>query len=127
MKTLSILMLAVLAACTYPNSYSQRPMNELDRNSDYNVVDNPKGFTITVQHSRYQFIPETDALLQSCKSALLASAYEYAEGKGRQIKPVNEQRIRISTGRNGLSGMTSCSASVPVEYKQWESGLTISR
>lgn len=117
MKKLSILLLAALTACTYPNSYSQQPMEELDRNSDYSVVENPKGFAITVQHSRYQFIPETDALLQSCKSALLSSAYEYAEGKGREIKPINEQRVKISTGRNGLSGMTSCTASVPVEYK----------
>lgn len=117
MKTNLVIVLLGLSACTYPNSYSQQPMNELDRNSGYSVVDNPKGFTITVQHSRYQFIPETDALLQSCKSILLSSAYDYADSKGREIKPINEQRMKISTGRNGLSGMTSCNASVQAAFK----------
>ena len=62
-------------------------------------------------------IPETQAVVEACKSALLSAAYDYGEGKGRSIQRINEQRIKLSTGRNGLSGMTSCSASVPVEYQ----------
>lgn len=35
-----------------------------------------------------------------------------------KIEPVNEQRIGVSMGRNGLTGMTSCEASVPVIWKR---------
>lgn len=117
MKTILVIAMLGLSACTYANTYSEQPMKALDRNSEYSVVDNPKGFTITVQYARYQMIPETQAVVEACKSALLSSAYDYAEGKGRKIQAINEQRIKLSTGRNGLSGMTSCSASVPAEYK----------
>jgi hypothetical protein len=54
--------------------------------------------------------------MMACKSILLNIAYEYAEKKGRKIKPINEQRIRISAGRDGFAGITSSSATVRVEW-----------
>ena len=74
------------------------------------------GFSLTVYYSRYQFIPEADAVALACKSALTSIAHELAERRGREIKPVNEQRIRISMGRNGVSGITSRSATAPIDY-----------
>ncbi len=38
--------------------------------------------------------------------------------KNRNIKPINEQMIKLSTGRNIAAGVTSCSASVQVQYLQ---------
>ncbi len=35
-----------------------------------------------------------------------------------EIVPINDQEVRISMGRNGLTGITSCSASVPAYYKK---------
>jgi hypothetical protein len=29
---------------------------------------------------------------------------------------VNEQRLRLSLGRNGMTGTTSCTATVPADY-----------
>lgn len=56
-------------------------------------------------------------MVEACKSALMSIAYEHAEKLGKQIENINEQRIKLSMGRNGLSGITSCSASVPVKFK----------
>lgn len=44
-------------------------------------------------------------------------AWEVAEKKGRKIDPINEQRIRISMGRNGFSGITSCQAFAVAKWK----------
>jgi len=55
----------------------------------------------------------------ACKSALTSIAYEHAQKKNRNIKPINEQTIRISTGRNIAAGVTSCSANVQVEYQEY--------
>jgi hypothetical protein len=75
------------------------------------------GFDLTVNYNRYQFIPESDALATTCRSALLANAHRIAQQKGRSIKPINEQQVEISMGRNGFTGRTSCSAFVPAYFQ----------
>ena len=40
------------------------------------------------------------------------------EARGRKIQPVNEQRIRLSMGRDGFTGITSCSATAPVDFAE---------
>lgn len=99
----------ILAGCATPSAPSGP-----DKDTSYQVTDTPSGFTIAVAYSRYQFIPESGAVQASCKQALTAGAYDEADRRGRKIEPVNEQRIRISMGRNGFTGITSCEASVPV-------------
>lgn len=81
------------------------------------MSDRVNGFDLTVNYSRYQFIPESSAVAVACKSALTSLAHELADKKGRKIKPLNEQRIRISMGRNGLTGITSCSAQAVAEWE----------
>lgn len=117
MRTIYLLAAAaMLAGCATPAQYSDNKAT-IDRDTSYSVQDRSDGFTVTVAYDRYQFIPETSAVMAACRSALLATAYDVADKKGRAIEQINEQRIRISTGRNGLTGITSCEASVPVVYK----------
>lgn len=97
--------------------YGASGQQAADRDTQYSVTDTDQGFVLSLTYERYQFIPETSAVMQACRSQLLATAYKVAEQKGRPIAPVNEQRIQISTGRNGLTGMTSCAASVPVSWQ----------
>lgn len=104
------------SACATPVGYSNEPLQNFDKDTEYRIDPREDGFTVTIFHSRYQFIPESDALIQSCKSALLSIAHEHAENVGREIEQVNEQRIRLSLGRNGLTGVTSCTASVPARF-----------
>ncbi|SNB67765.1 hypothetical protein SAMN07250955_10643 [Arboricoccus pini] len=110
-SALSLLFLT--SACTQPEQ-----AGGADANATYHVADTADGFTLSLDYSRYQFIPETDALIASCKSALLSRAYEVAEERGRELEPINEQRIKVSTGRNGVTGITSCAASVPASYRR---------
>ena len=45
---------------------------------------------------------------------------ERLPSKGKKIKQLDEQRIRLSFGRNGLTGVTSCLASAIAEWaRQW--------
>ena len=109
-------ILSLATACTTPVGYSNAPLATYDKDTEYRADDTPTGFTLTIYHSRYQFFPESDAIAQSCKSALTSLAHDLADKRGRKISPVNEQRIKISFGRNGVSGVTSCSATAPIEW-----------
>jgi hypothetical protein len=108
---------ALLAGCATPVSYTTASMSTYDKDTEYAIDERPGGFGLTVYYSRYQFIPESDALAVACKSALTSLAWDIAERKGKKIEQINDQRIRISMGRNGLSGITSCQASAIVEWK----------
>ena len=110
-------LFALLSGCATPVGHSNTPMSTYDRDTEYSVEDNPKGFALNVYYSRYQFFPESDAVTSACKSALTSIAWEISDRRGREIEQINEQRIRLSLGRNGLTGITSCSATAAVEWK----------
>ena len=119
MKVLSILFsLVPVASCATPVSHTNLPLSTYDKDTEYGIENRDNGFAITVFYSRYQFIPESDANATACKSQLTTIAWEHSENVGKKIKPINEQRIRISMGRNGLTGITSCQANAIAE---WES------
>jgi hypothetical protein len=119
MRYLTILLLSTfLAACATPVSHTNIPLSTYDKDTEYGIENRTDGFGITVYYSRYQFIPESDAVATACKSVLTSIAWEVAEEKGKQIDPINEQRIRISMGRNGLSGITSCQSFAVAKWKQ---------
>jgi len=113
---LSAVCLAV-SACATPVSHTNIPVSTYDKNTEYGIEERPTGFGITVYYSRYQFIPESDAVATACKSQLTSIAWEHSDKVGKPIKQINEQRIRISMGRNGLSGITSCQAFAVAEWK----------
>jgi len=93
-------------------------MEQIDKNTTFRVDDRDDGFTVTIYYSRYQFIPESDAVALAGKSALLSKAYEIADARGKKIAPINEQRIKMSMGRNGLLGITSWTGTVSVFYEE---------
>lgn len=109
---------SVLIGCAIPTKQTDALLTPYDKDTEYAVTPRPDGFAIAVNYSRYQFIPESGAVAIACKSALTAIAYEQADKQGRKIQPLNEQRIRISMGRNGLSGITSCSALAIAEWQK---------
>lgn len=113
-----LLVFFLLAACATPVSHTNIPLSTYDKDTEYGVEEREDGFSITVYYSRYQFIPESDAVATACKSQLTAIAWEEADKRGRKIEPINEQRIRVSMGRNGFSGITSCQATAIVKYDE---------
>lgn len=115
-RLLAFPLALLLVGCASPIVYTDQPMSSYDKDTDFAVVDRPGGFTLTINYGRYQFIPESSAVATACRSALTSVAHDLAEKKGRRIEPINEQRIKISMGRNGFTGMTTCSASAPVNW-----------
>ena len=108
--TVTLLFCLLLVSCASPLHFTNSPLLTYDKDTEYSVEENSEGFALTVSYARYQFIPESGALAIACKSAFTSIAWEVAETKNRKIQHVNEQRIKISMGRNGLTGITSCRA-----------------
>jgi len=92
-------------------------MTTYDKHTQYAIEDRDDGYTVSVYYSRYQFISESAVVAIACRQALMAIAHDVAEQRRRRIEQLNEQRIFISMGRNGITGITSCSATVPVRYR----------
>lgn len=115
LKTLALCL--ALAACTTPADVS-RPLTEVaDKNAHFTVKDTAAGFTVEVRYSRYQFVPEAGALLVACRSLVTSRAYDEAKRRGREIEPINEQTIRVSTGRNIIKARTACRAFAEARWK----------
>jgi hypothetical protein len=113
-----ILALVVgLMGCTTPAQFTHQGMLPYDNHTGYVVENTDDGFLLTVNYSRYQFWPESSAAAVACRSRLTSIAWELADKTGKKIKPINEQRIRISMGRNEWTGITSCQAQAKVEWE----------
>jgi len=117
-KTLVLSAALAVAACTHPADVS-RPLTEVaDKNAHFTVKDIPGGFSVEVRYSRYQFVPEASALLVACRSLVTARAYDEAKTRGREIEQINEQTIRVSTGRNIVKARTACRAFAEAHFKR---------
>ena len=118
MRSLVTAVLVIcLAGCATAVRYTDAPMSQYDKNTDYAIEPRSDGFSISIYYSRYQFIPESDAVAAACKQALTSIAHEHASKQDREIEQINEQAIRLSMGRNGLTGITSCRATAPAKWK----------
>lgn len=115
-KILSLCVVGIiLAGCTSPSILNKNiKMDVYDKDTKYHIEENDRGFDITILYTRYQFIPESDSVSTACKNQLTSIAWEFSDTKHREIKQINEQRIKISMGRNGFSGITSCGAKTNV-------------
>ncbi len=118
MSVLTVSAFAALAGCTHPADVSH-PLTEVaDKNAHFTVKDIPGGFSVEVRYSRYQFVPEASALLVACRSLVTARAYDEAKTRSREIEPINEQTIRVSTGRNIIKARTACRAFAEAHFKR---------
>ncbi len=114
--TFLLLTLLTIAGCSDVTVLTKKPLVRLDDQSSYAIEDFDNGFTVTVVFRQVQFIPDASAVTEQCKSLLTNVAYEYAAKLNRKIEPVNMQRMRIASARNGLNATTSCSATAPVTW-----------
>jgi hypothetical protein len=118
MKTLAVSAALALGACTHPADVS-RPLTEMsDKNAKFVLRNTPTGFTVEVRYSRYQFVPEMSALLVACRSLVTARAYDEAKARGRELEPINEQTVRVSTGRNIVNARTACRPFAEARWKR---------
>jgi len=106
-----------LMGCTTPTQYTDQPMLPFDKDTEYAIAHTDHGFIVSVRYAKFQLNAEGAAAMLVCKQQLTAVAHDFAKKQGRRIKPVNEQAIKISTGRNVPAlFITSCTANVEVEW-----------
>ena len=118
LSMLFLLILYLVVGCATPRQFTTKPYDQISiGGAKYRIDEAEDGFIINMHYSRYQFFPESDAVAAAAKSELTSVAYEIAKIKGKKIKPINSQRIRVSMGRNGMTGITSCTLNAPVEYE----------
>lgn len=106
-----------LVGCATAVRQSDIPLTKYDKTTDYGIEERTDGFAVSIYYSRYQFVPESEAVATACKQALTSIAWEHSEKVGRPIEPINEQAVRLSMGRNGLTGITSCRAYAVAKWK----------
>ena len=116
-NSLFALMTSVSLGCAQPSAFSDVPLQRYDPHIEYSRIDQENGFTLNLLYQRFQFIPESDAVALACKQAATTLTHDLADLEGREIKPINHDRIRLSLGRNGVTGITSCSITLVAEYK----------
>ena len=94
-------------------------MTRADNLTTYKVTPRTEGFELLIYYEKPQYESDLAGLATSCKSALTSLAYDLADQEKRQIKQINEQRIKLETSRHveGMNGIDFCKASVPVEWK----------
>ena len=118
-RALACALPPALAACTTPADVT-RPLTaeRADKNARFTLHDTPAGFTVELRYSRYQFVPELDALLTACRSLVTARAFDEAKARGREIEPINDQAVRVSTGRNIVNARSACRAFAEARWKR---------
>ena len=94
-----LLSVALLCSCATPVSHTNIPLSTYDKDTEYGIEERSDGFSIAIYYSRYQFIPESDAVATACKSALTSIAWEMADKKGKSIEPVNYPAHRAGLQR----------------------------
>ncbi len=113
----TVLVLAVAAGCAGQTSHSSGPYTELDKDTEYRIDERPGGFRVAVNRSRYQWFPDAAEMRHACRTTVTSLAYDSASQRGRRIRPIPEDRIRVDTARNILTGVSFCAASATVEYE----------
>jgi hypothetical protein len=103
--------------CATPARYTNSPQATYDKHVEYAIDTRDDGFSIRVSCLHSHPLPDNDAVADACKIALTTIAQEYAENNGKKIQPINEQRIEISMGQNGVNEITTCSANA---LAQWQ-------
>lgn len=106
----------LLFGCTKPSQYSEVGLIELDDNTSYRITEREDGFRILVNYTEYQFWPRRGRSHQACRDNLVQIAESHASDKKRKIEEIKESLIRVDSGRNALSGNTTCTATYKVKW-----------
>ena len=60
--SIAIVVAAALSSCAAPTNQTDASMVAYDKYTEYAVTPRTHGFTLAINYSRYQFIPESDAV-----------------------------------------------------------------
>jgi hypothetical protein len=111
-------MLIGCAARATPDTDPTLPFTGFDRGEYHVLKEHAGGLTLAVLYMRHQFHPDTAAVTSACRHMLTTIASELGELRNRRIKPLDEGRIKLLVRRNSSQNVTSCAATVPVEFSE---------
>ena len=127
-RTLPPVLLAGLvllsAGCTHPSQYTEEGVTRFDDRTTYRITNTDKGFRVLVNYEEYQFVPSRWRVHSVCRARLVSLAEQHARKAKRYILPIDERLIRVDSGRNIVSGTTSCTATYDVEWDGPPRGVT---
>ena len=96
--------------------YTGGQMSKYNDATSYHVTEIPNGMKLAVRVDKYQFFPSPLALKDEGMSALRFIAKEQAARRGHAIKPISDEDIMYSTGRNVLLGTLTWSGTAVVPF-----------
>jgi len=76
------------------------------------------GFNLKVTHTRYQWIADMNEMFRVCRNSIHVLADQVAVYKGKQIEPIDNDKIAMDYDRNYTAGTSTCVATYPVAYKK---------
>lgn len=79
---------------------------------DYGVMESSDGLKISLSYSKYQFIPDRDAVREVCVTQTKRVANAYAAENNKKLSEISDSAIKVSTRRNGGLGMTYCQSTL---------------
>jgi len=106
----TILVALTVGAC------GPKGLEPYDPSTNYRVDNTSSGFTLTIDYSRRNFLPEPEAVREACRNAFVSIAQATATKRGRRIQQINEQQVEMRLQRNEHSNMTYCTAIGPVAW-----------
>src|SRR5262249_20304361 len=98
----------LVAACGGPIRLVEGTYQRLDPQTEYLVEERPDGLLISVVLREYQFVSDQGDVRRECRSTLTSLAHAQAERRGRRLQPINDERMRLTTGRQIPGGITWC-------------------
>ncbi|WP_254615401.1 hypothetical protein [Cupriavidus basilensis] len=93
-------------------------MSTYDTETEYTTTYTADGFTLLVNYRYEQFTVRSSTTAAQCKAALASVANSLAERRQRQIEPVTEQSIHLTTSKTWYGKVTACSITAPITWKR---------
>lgn len=119
---IGLICAVAVGGCTKPSQYSETDVVDLDDNTSYRITEIDGGFRILVNYDEYQWWPSRGRSHQACRDILIRTAEQHSQQMKRKIVAINENLIRVDSGRNILTGYTTCTATYKVEWKDGAAG-----
>jgi hypothetical protein len=113
----SLVVAVLLSACTTAADFTAAPYDRRSGDTAWRLDEDPQGFTVSVRQDLYRFIPDAAGTEASCRREAVALALVEARRRGRVDARVDERLVRSSFGRNGVSGVSTCTAVATVNLQ----------
>ena len=88
--------------------FTDKTMLRHNTGADYAYDLKKEELAVYVSKSKYQFFPDASAVIEECKSSIKPILLSISREKNIRTETTPVGGIQVTSGRNGLTGMTSC-------------------